>query len=61
MLDHADVHAVFAADRLADLAAAYEPGGRPPLRLRVGLSLVSLGERLARPYRCPRVTYARVR
>lgn len=60
MLDHHhDVRTVLVADRLTDLAASYEPGR--PLRLRIGLRLVALGERLARPYAPGRVTVARVR
>jgi hypothetical protein len=46
MLEHEDVRRLLAAERVATLAAAWEPVERRPLRLRIGLWLV-------RPYAAP--------
>lgn len=56
------IQLLLAAERAETLRADYGPSR--PLRLRLGLRLLALGERLTRPYGLPapaRVTYARVR
>ncbi len=61
VIDHR-TQMLLAADRAETLRAAYGHGR--PLRLRLALRLLAVGERLARPYCRPapaRVTYARVR